>query len=326
MANQSPKISVIVPVYNAEQYIQKCIDSIIAQTFTNMELILINDGSKDNSGKICDEYAKIDNRIRVFHKENGGVSSARNVGLDHAKGEWIIFVDSDDWIEPNCFNILLSDTEIADLTYFGCRLYYDDKSVTSYIPSCFYSSNRDDIENKLWKLKINKQNFEYLGFTWNKLFRKSIIKKHKIEFLENLKFREDELFTLSYARYIKSLRIKPDTLYNYRVLGTGLTHSIKSKEEYLLLIEQLTEVLNQYRNNQIISTEENSILVYYFRALNAEKIFSKTGFVLFYNFLKKGRYLKKHKSIKDRKMNLIFRFNNILYQIITTISTIIIYK
>ena len=97
------KISIITPVYNVEKYIHRCIDSILAQTFTDFELLLIDDGSKDNSGKICDEYAKSDKRIRVFHKENGGVSSARNLGVDEAKGEYISFIDPDDWIELNMY-------------------------------------------------------------------------------------------------------------------------------------------------------------------------------------------------------------------------------
>ena len=96
-----PKVSVIVPVYKAEKYLHRCVDSILSQTFTDWELLLIDDGSPDRSGEICDEYAKKDTRIRVFHKENGGVSSARNMGLDIAKGKWIVFVDSDDWCEPD---------------------------------------------------------------------------------------------------------------------------------------------------------------------------------------------------------------------------------
>ena len=93
------KISIIVPVYNTEKYLRCCIDSILVQTFADFELLLINDGSTDSSGTICEEYALEDRRVRVFHKENGGVSSARNVGLDNARGEWITFVDSDDYIE-----------------------------------------------------------------------------------------------------------------------------------------------------------------------------------------------------------------------------------
>ena len=97
----NPKISVIVPVYNAEQYLPHCIDSILAQTFTDFELLLIDDGSKDNSSKICDEYEEKDKRVKVFHKKNGGVSSARNLGLDKAHGEWICFCDSDDCLKSN---------------------------------------------------------------------------------------------------------------------------------------------------------------------------------------------------------------------------------
>jgi len=95
----TPQISIIVPVYKVEDYLQRCIDSILEQTFTNWELILIDDGSPDKSGKICDEYAQRDNRVRVFHKENGGVSAARNEGLIQAKGEWITFIDSDDYVD-----------------------------------------------------------------------------------------------------------------------------------------------------------------------------------------------------------------------------------
>ena len=107
-----PKISVIVPVYKVEKYLPECIESVLAQTFTDFELILVDDGSPDNSGKICDDYATRDSRIRVFHKENGGVSSARNLGLDNARGEWIGFVDPDDWIEPDMYEqMYLAGTE-----------------------------------------------------------------------------------------------------------------------------------------------------------------------------------------------------------------------
>src|SRR5690606_27273688 len=110
-----PKVSVIIPVYNAEKYLRECIDSVLAQTFDDFELLLINDGSTDGSGKICDEYAQKDARVKVFHKENGGVSSARNLGLDNAKGEWITFIDSDDWIGENYFYCLTLNNENVGL-------------------------------------------------------------------------------------------------------------------------------------------------------------------------------------------------------------------
>ena len=104
--NENPKITVIVPVYNTEKYLRRCVDSILAQTFTDFELLLVNDGSTDGSGAICDEYAQKDSRVRVFHKENGGVSSARNIGIDNAQGDWITFIDSDDRIEQRHLYLL----------------------------------------------------------------------------------------------------------------------------------------------------------------------------------------------------------------------------
>ena len=97
----TPAISVIIPVYNAEQYLRRCVDSVLTQSYTDFELLLIDDGSRDQSPAICDEYAAADHRVQVFHKPNGGVSSARNLGLDHARGQWITFIDSDDFISPN---------------------------------------------------------------------------------------------------------------------------------------------------------------------------------------------------------------------------------
>ena len=111
----NPLISIIVPVYNVEMFIHKCLDSIINQTFSDWELLLINDGSKDKSGHICDEYALRDARIRVFHIENGGVSNARNIGIDSARGEWIMFVDSDDWLDIRCLEICLKQVTEHDL-------------------------------------------------------------------------------------------------------------------------------------------------------------------------------------------------------------------
>ena len=111
----NPKISVIVPVYNVEQFLPRCINSILAQTFTDFEVLLINDGSADNSGRICDEYAKKDNRIRLFHKGNGGVSSARNIGLKNVKGELICFIDSDDYLDKKFLQRMVKAMEENDV-------------------------------------------------------------------------------------------------------------------------------------------------------------------------------------------------------------------
>ena len=276
MATDNPKISVIVPVYNVEKYLPRCIDSILAQTFTDFELLLIDDGSTDNSGKICDEYAKKDSRIWVFHKKNRGVSSARNMGIDKAKGEWICFVDSDDWLDINFLSTVLEDSQMADITFYGCKWQYINKSVTCYLPHDFFSADKNEIEQYLYSLKYNPQKFEYLGYTWNKMFRASIIKENSIRFADKLKIREDEVFTLAYCRYIKSLRIKSRANYNYRVLLSGLTHSSKKPYEYVLLADCLIPVMKSYQSKDLLSVEYNSIFNHLFKAVMTENILRKT--------------------------------------------------
>ena len=123
-----PKVSVIVPIYKAEKYINRCIDSILAQTFTDWELLLIDDGSPDRSGEICDEYAENDPRIRVFHKANGGVSSARQMGQEEAVGEYTIHVDPDDWVEPTMLEELYAKAEADDADMVICDFFLDTKS------------------------------------------------------------------------------------------------------------------------------------------------------------------------------------------------------
>ena len=113
----TPKSSVIVPVYNVEIYLPRCIDSILSQSFTDFELILVDDGSPDNCGKICDEYALKDSRVRVFHKSNGGVSSARNLGLDNVRGEWVTFIDSDDYVEVDYLKELIDAQQKNQVDY-----------------------------------------------------------------------------------------------------------------------------------------------------------------------------------------------------------------
>ena len=117
------KISVIVPVYNVEQYLERCVDSIINQTYKNLEIILVNDGSTDNSGQLCDKLAKKDNRIRVIHKENGGLSDARNVGIDEAKSDLIGFIDSDDYIDEDMYELLINNMKNANADLSMCGHY-----------------------------------------------------------------------------------------------------------------------------------------------------------------------------------------------------------
>lgn len=210
-----PKISVIIPVYNAEKYLHQCIDSVLNQKFTDFEILLINDGSKDRSGEICDEYAKKDKRIKVFHKENGGVSSARNLGLDNAKGEWITFVDSDDWIGENYFQILENDiNEEIDWVLINLIKSYDKHQtlITKFI------------NNKLIKsdfLEFHSIYPDYFGPT-AKFYKNSFI-KNIISFDKNLSYGEDTLFNLDYLSNCNKIITLERANYFYRDLDNSLS-------------------------------------------------------------------------------------------------------
>ncbi len=201
----NPKISIIVPVYKVEQYLPRCIDCILAQTFTDFELLLINDGSPDNSGRICDKYATQDVRIRVFHKENGGVSSARNLGLDNAKGDWIAFCDADDYFLENALEILLK---------------YAIESGAEMVLSNAYrleSGKYNPILNQKAGI-YNEVISELKHFAlWGFLLSAQIIRNKKLRFIESLAFSEDRVFLLEYGLYAKHLRIINNVTYVYRI-------------------------------------------------------------------------------------------------------------
>ena len=136
MGNQHPVLSIIIPIYNVEPYLRCCLNSILVQTFPSWEAVLVDDGSKDNCGKICDEYAAMDSRFRVIHKENGGLTSARNSGLAMASGEWVMHLDGDDWIEPEMLELLLRKGEEtgADIVMGDFLFAYPDRDVPYRFP------------------------------------------------------------------------------------------------------------------------------------------------------------------------------------------------
>lgn len=207
MCVDNPKISVIVPVYNVEKYLYRCIDSILAQTFTDFELLLIDDGSKDKSGEICDEYARKDKRLRVFHKENGGVSSARNVGLDNALGEYICFCDADDWVDVYWLKAFVNKFP-GNLIVQGykCKSFNSDYWENRQIPNMCLP-----VDSALKCLYEH----ENMGYLWCRCFRKSIINKYNIRFDELFVLGEDYDFIMSFCVYIKYIILSDVYAYNY---------------------------------------------------------------------------------------------------------------
>lgn len=200
-------ISIIVPVYNAEKYLSQCINSILAQEFSNFELLLINDGSHDNSGKICDEYAQKDERIRVFHKKNGGVSSARNLGLDNAKGEWVSFIDADDIVSPDFLSIHTSGEKGIDVIQKSFVLQYEDGVQRFYNVKYGILKNRDD----LFRFYIQKRS----NVLWNKIISMRLINGKRFD--ESVTIGEDFLFFLSLIGDIQFYAFDPIGCYIYQV-------------------------------------------------------------------------------------------------------------
>lgn len=203
----SPKISVIVPVYKAEAYLHRCVDSLLAQTFHDFEVLLIDDGSPDRSGEICDEYARQDSRIRVFHKENGGVSSARNLGLDNAKGEWICFVDSDDWVSEDFLYIDKSSTEVDVIEKSYQVIQSDSTKGKSYEFKDKVICNQQDI----FYYYVNERN----NALWNKLISSRLISNNRFD--EKIAIGEDFLFFLSLIARIKNYLFSSVGKYFYYV-------------------------------------------------------------------------------------------------------------
>ena len=221
-------ISIIVPVYKAERYLHKCVDSILSQTFSDFELLLIDDGSPDNSGKICDDYEAKDSRICVFHKENGGASSARNVGLDKAVGKWVCFVDSDDWIERNCLEVIhryAVEDELDCLQFSYKRIDKNGNVVLTEVGKTSVMNLKDYIEAGVFCFRA--------GGT---LLKKNVIDSANLRFKEGLKLAEDQLFMLTAMAHSKRMRRIQDTLYCYFINENSVTENARFNDVYNSII------------------------------------------------------------------------------------------
>lgn len=203
------KISIVIPVYNASQYLSTTVESVISQTYSNWELILINDGSLDESGAICDRFSKQDTRIRVFHQENSGVSVARNRGIEQAEGEWIIFIDSDDYVDENMLDVMLSNSENIDLVV--CPL--------QEVPSGKVRTWNEKVYTGLVSSKDDFERLYYAGFynsPCGKMYRRCLIKEL---FPKGLSLGEDLIFNLGFMKNCQKIKSIERPMYFYRVLA-----------------------------------------------------------------------------------------------------------
>lgn len=254
-----PLISIIIPVYNASKYLERCLNSVLGQTYKNFELILVDDGSTDDSGRICDEYLNKISQIRVFHKENGGPASARNLGLKEAKGDFITFIDSDDWVDEDYLQNFVTSIDVdryENLVMQGLVREFPDGS--SYICD-------DSI---------------YFAAGCGNLYNRKVIAENQIILNSEMKLGEDTIFNLDYLMFVNGYTIVDKYGYHYRHSnnGTSLTSLAKidsiyqfylklkekSKEKYILNNSRLSDFLNSHMKGQILSA------IHRFDTLDAE--------------------------------------------------------
>lgn len=256
MEFKNPQISIIVPVYNVEEYLSQCVVSILDQTFTNFEVILIDDGSEDNSGHICEEFAKKDERVRVFHKVNGGVSSARNLGLRYAKGDWICFVDSDDLLPCSSLQIFLSHVrEDIDLVMAGYVIMKTNGDIVESPKK--HTSCMLGYQEALREM-YHATDFNYQGYLWCKMFRNSVILHNKISFNESISFNEDRLFIVNYICHSKkNIAYTTSSVYNYILRDSGVMSSIlkgynrKFATDFDAFVQMRDAIISSTRNNEL---------------------------------------------------------------------------
>jgi len=221
-------ISVVVPVYNMEKYIEQCVDSLLNQTYTNLEIILVDDGSKDSSGSMCDDYALKDSRIKVIHQKNAGLSAARNSGMDIATGDYIGFVDSDDWIEPDTYEILVKEIESAttpkpEIVRFNA---FRGKDVLNPLP--FKGEYRgENLQKEVVLPTIGPDRLGgmfIMGVVWIFLYKKTFIDKHNLRFRIVKRF-EDRLFTIATFLRTESILFIDAPLYHYRLVSDSMSNA-----------------------------------------------------------------------------------------------------
>lgn len=311
-----PKISIIIPFYNVEKYIAKCIDSILTQTFTDFECILVNDGSPDNSPEICNEYAKKDERIKVIHKENGGVSSARNAGLNIAQGKWITFVDSDDWINDNYLKIMY-DNAIkydCDLSICGMQEFNEDGNITKknelFPVMCFDKNNA----------KKTLLDFKY--FTTSavcKLVKTKYIRENEIIFDIAIKICEDGLFWFEIIDKIDKIVYDSTPCYNYLRQENSATCSENAVKNYMNVFAATKKMAELEKNRSVkrkIKSYEVSIANNWCYSMVKNKSFNKKNYSYYLKIVIKNivfYFLDGDIPIKHKVMALL-ALNPFLYK------------
>lgn len=292
-------VSVIIPVYNVENYLPKCLDSVIGQTYTSLEIICVNDGSPDNSADILDAYAKKDGRIRIVNQKNRGLSGARNTGITYATGDYIVFIDSDDWMDTDAIEqaVVVAEKNNSDVVMWGYTREFGDRSLEKKIfdgDRVFDEKESIEIHRRLAGLSgaelANPENTDALVTAWGKLYRTQIIKENRLEFVDTkIIGTEDLLFNMYYFGFVKSSAFINKPFNHYRKDNeTSLTRNYKTK-----LFSQWSELYSRIRTY----LDDNNLDEDFHTALDNRICLSMIGLGIneLYN---KSSHLQRIKNIK----------------------------
>ncbi len=246
-------ISVIIPVYNVEPYIRQCLDSVVHQTYKNLEIIIVDDGSPDNCGAICDEYAANDERIQVIHKENGGLASARNTGIEYASGEWIAFVDSDDWCKTDYYEQLMSHMCKDPVDIFwagGCYRERPDRQIVKRTIDAPFVYREMDLNDR----SVFIEKILCFGPPWEKIFRRSFLNEYQLRFDSSDKANEDVWFNFITHYNAGSIAGYPYIGYHWRFIPTSITKGYNPQKAEICyrLIQKCHDYLNGRETNERI--------------------------------------------------------------------------
>lgn len=292
----SIKFTIIVPIYNAEVTLKRCIDSILIQTYKDFELILVDDGSKDKSSEICDEYKAKDARVKVIHKQNGGVSSARNAGILVARGEYLVFVDADDYIDSDYLKNFSQSS--ADIIACGYRIFGKDQ--------------KQDVPEEQTIFKgINAQNYltynidkSYFRAPWAKAFKRVLFSDYNIRFNCKIRFGEDTELNFRIIKYAQSLETLSYVGYYYYYGDPFLKWTLRPKE-YAYAIEQMIKALSELKCSGVETAKENILRcfnVFFFIGLWNAKFTTSVSLSIQYFIHRLYRYMPYKGVLKFRKL------------------------
>lgn len=214
---EKPQLSVVIPVYNGERYLGKMLDSVLTQTLSDFELFLVDNASTDKTGQLMHTYAERDGRVRCLYQEKPGVSAARNAALEICEGAYVMFLDGDDWIDENYFEMFVAAMEGVDLVSAGYRAYHEERIDGKTHYTCFYESPKEGNEDFTAERMLERL-FEirhYQGYVWNKCFRMEIIRQHRLRFHEDISYNEDRLFAVEYLACARRARMLGENRYHY---------------------------------------------------------------------------------------------------------------